>query len=295
MLETRLHMHRDAVDVFLVAESNFTNAGKSKPTLLLDKLRSGWMEELQNKIVYVGRSQPPPGGFSDGKAVDADMRFHLSRDGLRLLSDVRLDDMFLVSDTDVLPRTSILHFLKFYSGFPSLIALKFRWSIFGFFWPVDPAVHGHQSIHDPTAMTVRFFRDFYDYDASKVRSDLYRHNSVALQKFSTLGLDVGPLNIDSAGWHCSWCFHPSGVRKKLLDAPFSDYPRYGDYPGKTEVKYIQRLIKHGLYFDGSKIRNGEVKEEEEDFAPQYILGNRDKFLYLIENPYRNVSLPRNLV
>merc|ERR1712080_237008 len=99
--------------------------------------------------------------------------------------------MFLVSDTDVIPKASILHFLKLYEGFPHLVALKFRWSIFGFFWPVDPSVHGHGPIHDPTAMTVRFFRDFYDYDASKVRSDLYKHNVEAKQKLESLGEEVG--------------------------------------------------------------------------------------------------------
>ena len=25
--------------------------------------------------------------------------------------------------------------------------------------------------------------------------------------------------INQAGWHCSWCFKPEGIRKKLLDAP----------------------------------------------------------------------------
>ena len=33
------------------------------------------------------------------------------------------------------------------------------------------------------------------------------------------GEQVGPLVVDQAGWHCSWCFHPRGIRRKLLDAP----------------------------------------------------------------------------
>ncbi len=44
----------------------------------------------------------------------------------------------------------------------------------------------------------------------------------------------------------SWCFSPEGIRKKLLDAPKSDYPRYGDDVAKTQVDYIKRLIKHGI-------------------------------------------------
>jgi hypothetical protein len=45
----------------------------------------------------------------------------------------------------------------------------------------------------------------------------------------------------------SWCFSPDGIQKKLLDAPKSDYPRYGDDPAKTQVAYIKRLIQHGKH------------------------------------------------
>jgi len=115
-----------------------------------------------------------------------------------------------------------------------------------------------------------------------------------MDKYKEMNVSVGPLNIPRAGWHCSWCFTTEGVRKKLLDAPFSDYPRYGDYPGKTETKYIERLIKHGLYFDGNKLReDGEVDETiDKEFAPPYILLHRQQFQYLLVNPYKNVDLHR---
>ena len=31
--------------------------------------------------------------------------------------------------------------------------------------------------------------------------------------------DYHQLKVNRAGWHCSWCFKPEGIRKKLLDAP----------------------------------------------------------------------------
>ena len=58
---------------------------------------------------------------------------------------------------------------------------------------------------------------------------------------------VGIWPIYGGGWHCSWCFGPEGIRKKLLDAPKSDYPRFGDDVAKTTVDYIKRLIKHGKF------------------------------------------------
>ena len=115
-----------------------------------------------------------------------------------------------------------------------------------------------------------------------------------MEKYKGLKEPVGPLNIPRGGWHCSWCFTPEGIRKKLLDAPFSDFPRFGDYPGKTEPRYIERLIKHGLYFDGNPLRqNGEINATiDEEFAPPYILEHDQQYLHLLVNPYKNIELER---
>ena len=85
-----------------------------------------------------------------------------------------------------------------------------------------------------------------------------------------------------------------GIHKKLVDAPFSDWPRFGDYPGKTEPKFIKRLIQNGLYFDRRPIRTGgEVNvTSDPDYAPPYVLSNQDHYGYLLHNPYRNIDLTR---
>ena len=103
---------------------------------------------------------------------------------------------------------------------------------------------------------------------------------------------VGLWSIYNAGWHCSWCFSPQGIRKKLLDAPHSDFPRYGDFQKKTEDKYIQRLIKNGIYFDLNEFRSGpEVSEKTDpEFAPRYVLDNPEQFGYLIKNPFEKLPI-----
>ena len=115
-----------------------------------------------------------------------------------------------------------------------------------------------------------------------------------IDKYKEMKAPIGPLNIPRGGWHCSWCFTPAGIRKKLLSAPFSDFPRYGDYPGKTETKYIERLIKYGLYFDGNKLRqDGEINESvDAEYAPPYILRHQQEFQHLLVNPYKDVQLSR---
>ena len=80
-------MHFDVVDVFLVQESNFTNSGEERVLELLKKLEGSWLEEYKDKLVYLLRTDLPPGGFDDGKGADADMRRQLSRQGLQRLEN----------------------------------------------------------------------------------------------------------------------------------------------------------------------------------------------------------------
>ena len=219
-------------------------------------------------------------------------------EGLKMLTDVRLDDLFIYTDSDEITKPEILTFLKLYDGIPHIISFSYIWSIYGFFWQVDSNVHGLAKTFEKAAVTIQFFRDFYNYDASHIRTDDYKDpkmdHSKMLGKYSARNESVGPLNIGRAGWHCSWCFKPEGIRRKLLDAPNSDFPRYGDYPGKTETKYIERLIKHGLYFDMRPLRNDSGVDERTDpeFAPPYVQKNRGQFQYLLVNPYENVDLPK---
>ena len=81
-------MHFHVVDVFLVQESNFTNSGEERPLDFLKKLEDGWLEEYREKLVYLLRTEMPPGGFEDGKEADADMRRQLSRQGLHRLANI---------------------------------------------------------------------------------------------------------------------------------------------------------------------------------------------------------------
>ena len=62
-------------------------------------------------------------------------------------------------------------FLKLYEGFPDPIGFKYRWAIFGFFWTVIDSKFGTVKYTDfeTAAMTVGFFKDFYEYDASMIR------------------------------------------------------------------------------------------------------------------------------
>ena len=62
-------------------------------------------------------------------------------------------------------------FLKLYEGYPEPIVFELRWSVFGFFWEKDvPSLR-------PGGFTVRFFRDFYQYDAAHINTDSFKNNT----------------------------------------------------------------------------------------------------------------------
>ena len=98
-------------------------------------------------------------------------------------------------------------------------------------------------------VTIDVLRDIYKNDSSLIRRGLYYKTQEDIKpivkKYHEKGVSLDQMSVIDAGWHCSWCFKPQGIRAKLLDAPNSDFPRFGDDRARTDVAYIRRLIKHG--------------------------------------------------
>jgi len=298
LFETRIATLYDVVDVFLIGESNMTNSGGSRELSFHKLLQNGWLKPYHDKIVYVFRGVAPPKGFDDGVYADAYMRFHLTRKGMMQLKDVREDDLFIYTDGDELPRPEILQFFKLYDGWPQPVAFEYKWSIYGFFWQVDGKVYGAYSRPIPSLITVEVLRDVYKNDSSLIRRGFFyktdKDAKLASEKLSKNGTAIDQMSVLEAGWHCSWCFKPEGIRAKLLDAPNSDFPRFGDDRARTNVAYIRRLIKHGLYFNLHRIRKGgEIDDlKDSEYAPPFMLRHPNKYSHLLKNPYQNKVLPR---
>ena len=141
LLEARLHDLNNVVDVFIIQESNFTNSGGANTLKLKDKLKSRSFNGSE-KIFYIERTEVPDSGFSDGVLADADMRRHLGQEGLKHVTDIRLDDLYVYNDSDEIPKAELLLFLKLYDGIPHQVSLSLIWSLYGFYWQVDPLVYG---------------------------------------------------------------------------------------------------------------------------------------------------------
>ena len=233
---------------------------------------------------------------------------------LRRLTDLRPDDVFVYSDPEELIRPEVLLFLKLYNGYTEPVSFQFRRAVFGYFWTVEEESFGprHILLPDekfiPSSASLAVFRDFYHYDASfpgymgnqsETIDDSTKQISVKSKQFEITKEEFENRNdvhvqhfklTDNAGWKCLWCYKPENIRNKLLSIP----PKYLDMvtlmiQEHSELANIRGFIKYGIYFDKAFMRRGKgtelTKNQDKEFAPNYIQDDFNRFSYLLTNPY----------
>jgi len=294
-LEIRLGEVGHVVDVFIVAESNVTAGGDAKPLYILPALKKGAARRWQHKMLHVFIDHFPEQGYQDGWLADTFLRDEMGRQGLARIQGIRSDDLFLLLDADEIPSAQVLLFLKLYDGFPEPVALTLRWSVYGFFWRKAKAgTMEEEATTVVAAATMDMIRQVYD---NKVMS-LRRNRLMESPFMERLVKYRGPWSILTrewnignagqalpAGFHCSWCYDPEGIRLKLVSAQKDDKPRWGDYPEKLDLQYIGSLVDKGRWFDGSKPLF-LVDQHNQPYAPEYVIRNADRFHRLLRHPAR---------
>ncbi|XP_044042740.1 beta-1,4-mannosyl-glycoprotein 4-beta-N-acetylglucosaminyltransferase isoform X1 [Siniperca chuatsi] len=287
LLHVRFHELAQAVDLFLVCESNFTAYGEKRPLRFLRLLLNGTYDYIRHKILYVFLDHFPEGGRQDGWIADDYLRTFLTHNGMSRVLGARSDDVFVINDADEIPAHEGLLFLKLFDGWTEPFAIHMRKSLYGFFWKQ------FGSLEVVSGCTVGMLRDVYDGDGIKLR----RREYYTMPGFRKYENDTGHILVQwsvgspfhFAGWHCSWCFTPEGIYFKLVSAQNGDFPRWGDYEDKRDLNYIRDLIRTGGWFDGSLQEYPPVDPKEHMYAPKYMLEHFDRYRYLLENPYNKVS------
>ncbi|XP_061770309.1 beta-1,4-mannosyl-glycoprotein 4-beta-N-acetylglucosaminyltransferase [Nerophis ophidion] len=283
LLHVRFHELAQAVDLFLVCESNFTAYGEKRPLSFLRRLLNGTYDYVRHKILYVFLDHFPDGGRQDGWIADDYLRTFLTSNGMSRVDGVRSDDVFVINDADEIPAREALLFLKLFDGWTEPFAIHMRKSLYGFFWKQLG------SLEVVSGCTVAMLREVYDGDGIKLR----RRQYYTLPGFRRYENETGHILVQwsvgspfhFAGWHCSWCFAPEGIHLKLVSAQNGDFPRWGDYEDKCDLNYIRELIRTGGWFDGSVQEYPPVDPKEHMYAPRYMLEHYDRYRYLLENPY----------
>ena len=130
-------MLKGVVDVYLMLESNYSSYGEPKPLSFIKKLQEGWLSSHQPSLLYILLPFFPKAGETNGWYADAFLRLYLGKSGMnlplfhfclhpqiptavnsgmKLLDNVRDDDIFLLLDADELPNPESLMFLKLFDG-----------------------------------------------------------------------------------------------------------------------------------------------------------------------------------
>ncbi|KAK6471618.1 beta-1,4-mannosyl-glycoprotein 4-beta-N-acetylglucosaminyltransferase [Huso huso] len=284
LLHVRFHELADAVDVFVVCESNFTAYGDRRPLHFLKQLLNGTYDYIRHKILYVFLDHFPDGGRQDGWIADDYLRTFLTRDSVRRIQGLRPDDVFIINDADEIPAYEGVLFLKLFDGWTEPFAIHMRKSLYGFFWK-QPG-----SLEVVSGCTVAMLRAVYETDGIKLR----RREYYTMPGFRAYENETGHILVQwslgspvhFAGWHCSWCFRPEGIYFKLVSAQNGDFPRWGDYEEKKDLNYIRDLIRTGGWFDGTVQEYPLADPKEHMYAPKYLMRNAKKYQYMLRNPYR---------
>ncbi|CAB4063400.1 MGAT3 [Lepeophtheirus salmonis] len=243
LYEMRIGSSIDVMDAYIIQESNYTTFGTPRKLEIYERLSIGWLRKYQNKLIYVLLSHFNEKWTENGWLAESYIRNHMSLKGLPMISDKHDDDLFLLFDSDEIPNRSVLLFLKLYEGYTEPINLLY-----------DSKTEKLLQLYN--ACTIGMLRKVYGNNAMLLRKNAYKHKKLKKEfRVYVASHDVKVWNIGTlghyAGYHCSWCFQPEGIRRKLLSAQKNDKPRWGDYPEKTNLTYIQKLIKSGEWFDGT--------------------------------------------
>ncbi|XP_048847375.1 beta-1,4-mannosyl-glycoprotein 4-beta-N-acetylglucosaminyltransferase-like isoform X2 [Brienomyrus brachyistius] len=283
LLHVRFHELAQAVDLFLVCESNFTAYGEGRPLQFLHLLLNGTYDYVRHKILYIFLDHFPQGGRQDGWIADDYLRTFLTRNGMSRVRGLRPDDVFIINDADEIPAQEGILFLKLFDGWTEPFAFHMRKSLYGFFWKQLG------SLEVLSGCTVRMLGAVYEGDGIKLR----RRDYYTMPEFRKYENETGHILVQwsigspvhFAGWHCSWCFTPEGILHKLVSAQNGDFPRWGDFEDKRDLNYIRELIRTGGWFDGSVQEYPPSDAKEPMYAPKYLLENYDRYRYMLENPY----------
>lgn len=138
--------------------------------------------------------------------------------------------------------------------------------------------------------TIRMIRQVYDGSVMSLRRNHVNEEPICskIRKYAESGNFVSEWQVGTvgryAGFHCSWCYRPEGIRLKLWSAQKDDKPRWGDYPEKTNLSYISSLIKQGRWFDDSQPFFFVRPEDDPQYAPEFFLRNWQRFDYMLTLP-----------
>ncbi|MFN0123280.1 MAG: hypothetical protein ACKV2V_22485 [Blastocatellia bacterium] len=255
VLEVRLNELYPVIDRFVLVEASRTHAGQPKPMHFQE--HRARFAPFSDKLAYVPVDDMPDGG-------DAWVRENFQRNCIaRGLTDLRDEDLVLVSDADEIPRHEVVAALRQYSH-----------DLFGqrlpmFYYRFNYFNHAGTEPHQVWSIGVRG-RKFHSGQSARELA----YNMAGVKNWLQVKRRKGRI-IPEAGWHFSWLGDESHVIYK-----HQSYAHQEQYdPALMARLNIERLIAAGS--DHLDAGRAWTIVEIDDYFPRHLVENYARFSRLI--------------
>ncbi|XP_050687782.1 beta-1,4-mannosyl-glycoprotein 4-beta-N-acetylglucosaminyltransferase-like [Eriocheir sinensis] len=275
IFEANVNGLRDVVDVFVIGEQSL-NFSDHASLPLLDKLKNGWLGDHQDKFVYVPARDDAP--------RNASLIQGLVHDGLRLLSDMRPDDLLVLTSGEEIINRDVLVFLKLFQGYPLPIRCQFNQFLYGFFWKMEG--RNGKSLPEICILSVKFFANAFQYQMAALADG--RISKETRNFLTSIDQPLQDWTLPEVGWRCHLCLSIPTLFEKFANLPPSLRPKWFSESPADMLPFIQRLVKVGQ--DENLNRVGRANVPQEDFLPPFVWQNHDRFAHLMANPYETMSI-----
>lgn len=222
MLEARFHELGDVVDLFMLAESNYSAHGDPKKLYIRNELNNGFLSDYHDIIMHIFVDFFPERGRTNSWVADEYLREYMGRIGIPRVIGVQDDDLFIINDADEIPSRPLVLFLKLYDGYTEPISLVFRWSVYGYFWKQKQNNFVSKLIPWDTektntlisVATMGLVTKVMDNNPMIIRIEKSLKTAPFIERLAAYKMEH-PKQYQAwqcgaahhyAGWHCSWCF-----------------------------------------------------------------------------------------
>lgn len=260
ILDIRLHTLNSVIEKFIVVESDKTHSGRPKPLHFQNNIQR--FAEFQDKIIHLvyPAADVEPGNTNQSWFNEGNQRNKF----LEVLNHQQPSDgLCLVCDVDEIPRPQQLleaKHISLHTGLP--VALEMEWCLYflNYAYPDSTQFRGPYLYNPSTAQEVHARYGQTRYDPSYFRWHM-----------CAPGYENDFPVVKNAGWHFSWMGGIENISRKLESYAHVEWDR-------VDVKNADHVLR--CMIRGQDLFNktpSTLKLKPDDFLPDYIKNNREKF------------------
>lgn len=261
-LEIQVMELMNVVDLFVICDATHVNNRKS----LKQFTKTGFLKKYSYKILLLddddGRKKKPI-TFCAPKYMYRTLRSRLSK-----MTDIRNDDILLMSENDEILNWRAVKYFKWYDYWPQPTRFRLKYTVYGYYWQ-----HPENTRIGSAACQINVLEEQYKGDPARMMATTRKP-----------GLIVGDLN-HVGGWFCQYCYHPLNIMKKLIAERVDLFRQPNHVRGIFDSANVETLIGNGLFVDGKMGLTRLHRFADKYYAPEFITNSSWNYQGILTNVY----------